>query len=875
MPEWLRIALIVVAVLVALYLISVAAQIILATLLRRQTESMRVSIQNARQEVARIAEQIEAIAPAIQAGPTEMPFGPLYDQARSLLKHGMTRLRALREQLATLATREIPQQPWADAFKLAPMTTEVVHRWRTRQDIQAALVQLAEINDVLARIEQLWTEIAALPQRQKDALTQLHTRVTDLAARLEGEARPKRPLAEAYSMLREIRAHLAQADELLTDAQPSQSAVMAAHPLLTQADEALQSLSATIKAAAEERAAAEAEFAQLGERFQAFQSAVAVDESAGYARARFVAAASQLAEHLSDIQALIAEGEYTLARDALAKMDKALAAQHDALTALNQERARVASLAEQAAQQLAAVEGWIAETPARFTRDMTGEAADQLRALVERLRALIPMEEIERMAEANELARQVEDAFGRASRANDDFVEARMRFEALIGRLSEEHVTSLTSSAAHLASELSRTNRNYWGNLTPETITAAAKSVTDQWPTIRDRLDVIPESALGEALTWLEGVAVSFDRAATLCAQASQALTRRDADMQQASAALNDDAMTALLAEVGQIAAESPSLAETPARIHARVAALRGDLQTPAPDYRRIYADAEQVRQEAAAFVADYRQQLQRARDQLGNLKRRLEATHDDLNRLREDPRIDFTAQIVEPASAAIREWLSGSEAAVAAPLDAAREALAVGEDVARHALAQFAAATQVAKSVGAKLGSLQAALAELNGLLTSAQIGLREMVEFGSERWEQPTLRPLHERLESARVRLDRLDRPTWRFTPEEAQREMAQLEAAVKELRAQAEAAHADVAWRVAEMRERKAQLAQTLASGDALAVAQPNLAEAWQRIRQQITDLESRWTHAASYAEALEALTQAIQRARLFVEGESALP
>lgn len=872
MPEWLSTALIVLVVLVALYLIAVVLQIVLAKLLRRQAEPVRASIQKAQQEIADAAGKLEAVAPAINGGPREMPFGPLYDQARLLLKRGMANVSEVREQLAAITASEIPEQPWREAFKLLPMTTEIVRRWQTRRGVKTVSVHLTEVNDTLARIGQIQADIATIPQREKDALLQLQKRVAEAAAMLESETRPKRPLIEEHSLLQEVSARIAQVDKLLTAPEPSQSAIIAAYPLRMRANEELQSLDKMIATAAEQRTGAEAALAQSGERLGAFKSAVDEDAQAGYARSRFFAAAAQITERIAAVQTLVKEGEYAPAMSALAEVDKDLAAQRDALVLLNQERERVAGLADKAAQRLGVVQGWIAETPARFERDVAGEAVNRLQALAEQLRGLIPLEEIERMAEATELDRQIEDVFTRAAQANDAFVAARTRLEALIGKLNEENVQSLASSAARIVSELGKTNRNYWGDLMPEAITAAAESAATQWRAIRDRLTVIKESTLGEMLAQVEGVAGVFDRAVALRDRATQALAQRDADKLQATTALSDDAMAKLLAEIAQIAAESPSLAEPPARIRERVEALRGELQTPAPDYRRIYTDADELRQEAESFATNYRQQLQQVRNQLGLLKYRLEEARDNLNRLCEDPRIDFAA-LVEPASAAIREWLAGYASAAAAPLDAARDVLAAGESVARDALTQLSAATAVAKSIGEKISPAKAALAELNGVLSSAQIGLHEMADIGGERWGQPMLEPIRERLGDALDRLGRLDQPAQKFGPEDAQREVAQIETALKDLREQATAAHADIARRVAEIRERKAQLAQALADGDALVTATPALAEEWRLVRQQISGLEMRWTNATSYAEALEALTQAAQRARRFVEGESA--
>lgn len=868
MPEWLRTALIVLAVLAALYLIAVVVQIVLAKLLRRQAKPMHASIQKAQREVAEAAGKLEAIAPAINGGPREMPFGPLYDQARLLLKRGMANVNEVREQLAAITARTIPEQPWSEAFRLVPMTTEIVRRWQTRQSVKTVSVHLTEVNDTLARIKQLQADIATIPQREKDALLQLQKRVAEAAATLESETRPKRPLVEEHYLLQEVSARVEQVGKLLAAPEPSHSAIIAAYPLRMRASEELQSLDKMIAAAIEQRTGAEVALAKSSKQLDALKSSIGADEQAGYVRARFAAAAGQLAERIAAVQALVKEGEYEPAVSALAEVDKDLAAQRDALAALNQERERVAGLVTKAEQQLGTVRGWIAETPARFERDVANEAASQLQALIEPLRTLIPLEEIERMAEATALDRQVEDVFTRAGQANDAFVAARTRFEALSVKLNEENMQSLTASAARIASELGGVNRSYWGDLTPEAVTDAAESAAAQWHVIRDRLGAIKESTLSEVLARLEGVAELFDRASALCDQATRALAQRDADKQQALSTLNDGPMMKLLAEIAQIAADSPSLAEPSARIRERTDVLRSELQTPAPDYRRICADADQLRKEAETLAANYRQQLQQVRGQLGLLKYRLEEVQGNLNRLREDPRIDFAA-FVEPASAAIREWLSGYEATVAAPLDAAREALAAGEGVERDAVAQLSSATTIAKSISDKLAPTKIALAELKGVLSSAQSGMHEMGSIGGERWGQTMLAPICERLDDMLDRLGRLEQPAQKFTPEGAQQAMAHIEAMMKEVREQATATHADIARRVAEVRERRTQLSQALADGDALVAANPALEEEWRLVRQQVSGLELRWTNATSYAEGLDAITQAIQRVQRFIE------
>jgi uncharacterized coiled-coil DUF342 family protein len=868
MPQWLQTVLIVLAVLAALYLIAVLVQLVLAKILRRQAEPMRVSIEKAQREIADVSGKLEALAPIINGGPKEMPYGPLYDQARLLLKRGMANVNEVRSQLAAITAKDIPEQPWSAAFKLVPMSVEVVRRWQARRGVKTVSVHLTEVNDTLARIQQLQGDIATIPRREKEALLQLQKRAAEIAALIEGETRPRRPLTDERSVLREVSARLEQADKLLVSPEPSQSAVIVAYPLRTKAGEELQSLDKMVGVTIERRSEAEAALARSNARLDAFKSAIGEDEQAGFVRARFAAAADRLAERITMAQSLIREGEYESAVGGLAEVDKGITAQRDALAALNQERVRVAGLTDKASQKLSTVVGWINETPTRFERDVTGAVVPRLQELIAKLQALLPLEEIERMTSADEYDRQVEEAFTQADRANAAFVAARQRFEALSDKVNEASVRSLTSGAARVASELGQANRSYWGDLTPEAITSAADQLTDQWDAIRDQLEAIKESELSEVIERMEGLAATFGRVGDLHGQAVRALTQLDADKLQASTALNDDVMAKLLASVQQIAAESPSSAEQAARIHARVQELRVELQAPAPNYKDILASAEKLRKEAEAFVAGYRQQLQQVHGQLGLLKYRLEEVHSNLNRLRQDPRIDFVP-LVEPVSERIQGWLAGFSAVATAPLDAARATLAAGEEVEREAAAQLSAAVAVGRAVNDRIGPTRMALAELNGTLSAAQAGLHDMADIGGERWGQPMLDSARALLAEALGRLERLEQPEQKFTPEGAQEAMAQIESLVKDTREKAATVHQDIARRVAEVRERRAQLTQALADGEAAAAANPALQDEWRLVRQQIAGLELRWKNATSYAEGLDAMTQAVQRAQRFVE------
>lgn len=869
MPQWLQTILIILAVLLAVYLIAVLAQVILAKALRRQAEPMRTSIQRAQQEVAAARDKLDNLTPMINGGTKELPFGPLYDQARLLLKRGMTSVNEVQNQLAAITAQEIPEEPLSSSLRLMPMSKEVAQRVSTRRGVKTVSVHLTEVNDTLARINQLQIDIEALPQREKEALLQLQKRSAEAVALIESESRPKRPMIEERDVLTEADALLAQANKLLADAKPPQAAVIIAYPLRLKAHEQFQTLDRMITAAADKRTNAEAALARSDEHLNALTAAIAADKTAGFARPQFTAQANGLAERIAATQNMVEQGDYDMALGALAELDKDSLAQQTALAALNAERLRVTTLADNASRRLSTVTQWVAETPERFDLDVTRAAAQQLQEASDQLRSLIPLEDVAVMAAAIDLDRQVEDTFTRASNVRDDFVASERRFDDLSKTLNDPSVQTLVSQTTGVASELSKANRSYWGELTPEAITASAGELAEQWQILRGQLTQVQESELVEVLGRMEGVQAMFDRASVLHGEAVKALTQLDADRLQATTALNDDVMVKLLADAQTIGAQSPSLAEQPALITARVEELRGELQAPAPDFKTINANALRLRREAEGYVADYQQRLQQVRGQLGLLRYRLSETRDNLSGLNEDARIDFVP-ITESANERVNAWLSGYEAAAVAPLEAAQAILSEGEAAERDAAAQLSEATAIAKSVNDRLPPIKTAIAELNGTLSSAQAGLRAMADVGGERWGQVMLDPAREPLTEALEQLAKLEQPPQKLSPEAAQAAAGRIESLVINARVQAMESHADIARRVAEVQEKRDELSRALSDGEAAAAADANLQDDWQLVRQQVAGLELRWTNATSYAEAVEALTQAVQRAQRFVQG-----
>jgi hypothetical protein len=872
MPQWLQTVLVIAAVLAAIYLLAVIAQIILANIFRRQAEPVRASIAEAQRDVGEVQSQLEALAPAINGGTKEMPFGPLYDQARDLLKKGQAGANELQQRVAALAAQQIPEQPAAAAFKLAPMTREVAQRAGERKGARTVLVQLTEVNDTLTRIKHIQEDITAIPVREKDALLQLQKHAAEAAVAIEAEARPKLPLAEARDALRQANAYLGEADKLLADEHPPQPAVIIAHPLRLKADQQLQAADTLVGEIKDKRTVAEAAIAKSDGQLTALRAIITEEEAAGLPRPQFKGNADQLDSRAGAVKAMIAQGEYDMAAGALADLDQGIVAQQGALDSLKQARAQAQAMLDNASHRLATVTQWINEAPQTFDLDVTCAASQQLQDTADRLRSLIPYEDVAVMNTAPDLDRQTEDVFRRATNVHTEFLAGQRRFDELSTTLNEYSVPAAASQARQVASELGKANRAYWGDIAPDQIMLAADDLTAGWQSVSPLLVKIKESELTDVLARMDEVQTAYVAVSDLHGAAVKSLTQLDADKLQASTALNDDVMTRLLDEAETIIQASPSLApiaeESVTRIaRGRVEQLRGELAAPAPDYAAINANAQRLRQELDEFVGGYQARLQETHAQLDAVTTSLKGALGDLDALQSDAALDFGAQS-EPVRASATAWLAAN-AQVNSSLDAAQAALTEGQAIEREAAALFGQTDGLRKHIADKRAAAHAALAEVNGALSAAHAGLQTLADVGGERWGAAMLdgarQPLTEALES----LAKLEHPApeRKLTPDQMNDALARIESLTDAARQRANDTQAEIAQRAATIKQQQVALSHAYELADTVAKEHPERQTEWDGVRQGITQLEQRWMNASSYAEALEAMTQAVHKAEAF--------
>ncbi len=181
------------------------------------------------------------------------------------------------------------------------------------------------------------------------------------------------------------------------------------------------------------------------------------------------------------------------------------------------------------------------------------------------------------------------------------------------------------------------------------------------------------------ALARLELIREKFNAVGAMHADAVKSLIAVDADKLQANTGLNDDVMAKLLAEADEIGRGSPSLAQTPAVLIARADELRLALQTPAPNYKEVAVNAQQLRSDAQAFIFDHAKQQQEAHASLGATQDRLMGLCARLAQLNEDARIDFLGWTT-PVLLRMDDWSSRQDALQNASLDARQAALQEGE---------------------------------------------------------------------------------------------------------------------------------------------------------------------------------------------------
>jgi hypothetical protein len=866
MPEWLQLILIIAAVLLVAYLIAVALQVILATLLRRQAQPMRSSIERAQRELASVRAQFDQLAPDITAGTNEMPFGPLYDQARDLLRKGIASAEGLQARVTTIAGQQIAEQPLSSSFMLVPMSKEVAKRLGERSDVKTAEVQLTEVNGALSRIRHILADIEALPARERNAVVQLRSRAAMAARAVDAEIRPMQPMAAERDLLHQADTLIDEATELLHDERPAQPAVIAAYPLRLQAVERLDGLDRAVATLRQRRVDVEAAAGKTVEQLQELQGSIASDESAGLPRPVFRAQWVEFGERAEAAQALAGQGDYDRAANEIATLARDIDAQRSALAEVTHARERITSLVEIVEGNVATVEEWMEQAAPPFELDVTRGALQQLRDIAERLRSMIPSEDAAAMEESTQLGRQAGEVFTRVERVHEDFLSGQRRYAELAAILNDVSVKAEVSKTTQVSSELARANRAYWGELTPEAIAGTADDLANRWQEAGGELTLVRESDLSDVLVRMEAVHSAFAQASELHARAVRALTQLDGDKLQATTALNDDLIARLLDEAAAIGQASPSMSEPSRLIRGRVDELRSELQQAAPDYHTINANAQRLRREAETFIGDYRQRQQHVLSHLGEIAASIRASVADLNSLGRDVRIDFSTHIA-PSLQHAHAWLAEFDG-VAVPLDSAQVALSEGESIARAADAAAGECMALRQAAGERVATARATLAELSELLSAAQGGLDALADVGSGQWGATMLIGPSTALSEARSQLADFERPGHKLPPSAVSGAIGRVTSAVDLAHDRVTHAHAEIANRVAEIKHKRQQLSQAYELADALAEDHPEFQPEWKALRGRIALLEGRWKYAASYAEALDALTQAVQRTEAFV-------
>ena len=374
MPNWLQTALIVLAVLVVLYLLLVAAQLVVVTILRRQYAPTRMQIETAQRDVSNARKRLDQLAPFIASGSREMPLGPLYDQARDLIAKATHSAGEALRQVNALIEERIAEEPAVAALRLVPMTREIMRRLGMRQGARTAAVQLRAFSDSMSRVNQLQADIAAMPKREKDALTQTRQRAQTLTAMLDAEVRPKQPLLDGRETLRQATTNLTQAERLLSAESPTEAAVVAAYPLRLASEEQLSALDDVLAEMKRKRTQAEAALAKLDEQLQTHKNEISTEASGGLPRPMFIARATESDAHITALQTKIDAGEYEAAAALAMDAQMHLAAQSAALAAVRAERARIIGMADKAQRHLVTIGQWIGETSAQFVLDRTTAA---------------------------------------------------------------------------------------------------------------------------------------------------------------------------------------------------------------------------------------------------------------------------------------------------------------------------------------------------------------------------------------------------------------------------------------------------------------------------------------------------------------------
>jgi hypothetical protein len=854
------------AILAAIYLVIVLIEVIAVLVLRREYQPTQRGIERAQGDVRDARKRIDQLAPFIDSGTKEPPFGALYAQARDLLRRANESVGEAHRQLDTATRNSIPEQPIANSFLVAPVAKEISQRLSLRRGAKTAAVQLTAFNDTFERIGQIQTDIKALPHKEKEALNLVRQRSVDASAAIDAEARSKLPLIAERDRLRQVNGYIAQMGSLLADPAPTEAAVVAAHGLRMRADEQLQGLDAAMKKVAGERVALIDQLAAAGDELAKHQDKIAEEAGAGMTRAQFTESVSQLRARLHEVKALADAGDYSSAKSTLDAHRIAFVEAQSRLAQVQQARENILAMDSKAQGRMATLQQWMNETPARFDLDLTGGMLFQLQGISDQLKALAPSEDLNALSTAGMLDANIDDVFNRATVTRHDFEQGRNQFDEIAAVVNEDSVPAMAAQVKQVAGELARVNTAYWGDLAPARMTEAADALLAQWHAEKGDLEKIKESALPAALLRMQPLREQFNAVGALHADAVRALTTVDADKLQANTGLSDDVIAKLLSDAEDIGRGSPSLGETPALLLARANELRSALQTPAPDYKDVAAHAQRLRSDAQAFMADHARRREQAQAGLDAVHVRVVGLRARLAQLNEDARIDFSAGAL-PVMQRMDAWAGRREAWHGAPLDDLLRTLGEGEALVGEAEAVLGDAAQVSRQLSERSEAMRTTLAELNGVMSSAQAGLSAMSPLGSARWGEVMLEDARKPMIAVVERMALLEQPAQRPSPEAALAAMAEAEHLAHAARARADVHLGDIASRLADVNDKRRALTQAIAVAEDAAQDNAQLQDELRAVQGRVQQLEMRSADATSYAEALDALTQAVQHAQRF--------
>jgi len=815
MPLWLSSILAVLAVLIMLYLFIVVVQLIAAVILRRQYAPTRRQIETAQRDVSSARKRLDQLEPFITSGSRDLPFGPLYDQARDLIAKATRSASDALKQLSAISEEHITAEPDVSAFRLMPMSREIMRRFGMRQGARNAAVYLSALSESMARINQVQADIAALPGREKEALAGIKRRAQTLTAALELEARPRQPLVPARQTLKQATANISQAERLLNTDAPTEAAVVAAYPLRLTSDDELSALEGMLADVKHRRMQAESALTKIREQLDVHKNEINTEIQGGFPRPAFTAAATTLTKHIDEISAKVDGGDYDAASTLIQEKQGHIASQAAALTALRTERARIIGMADKAQRQLATIDQWISETPPQFVLDRTQAAKAELEQAEHELRALVPREDVGEMATASVLGTRADDSFRKASTIRAEFETMRTNLGEITNLANERSVPAMVAQTHQASDALAQVNTAYWGDISPARLTAAADALEGVWASERGTLIKIVESELTIVLARLQPVREAFISAGSLQADAMRAVQFAEDDKAQAGSILSGEGITSVLGEIDSLGTSSPTLAPNAHTIHDRIQTLRAALAQAKGDYKLILAEARQARQAADAFLIDYHEQLKQALDDLDKWQHQLRAQRDALVQVDADASVAFTP-LAQPVAAKLDTWLQAASVTVTramtakVPLDDIKGEVAQAMILQHKASEMLKQAADMNRYVGDKKQAAKTALAELNGVLTSAQVGLTTLgpletdARSGSVAESTAMLAAARQPMTEALELLNRLEQPANPLPPGDALTAADRMLMLIGTARAQADTAHAEIARQVNETRQ-----------------------------------------------------------------------